>query len=274
MIKLSIILTATIKPAVIGGNFSMSERYEMYRSTLAYYAVTLGKQYNFVFVENSDADLLPLKREFSEKINIEFLQFAPSHCRDVPQLCIDEFDNSRGKGYNEYLMIKKALLSSETLHHSSHFLKITGRYAMINIITMIKEIERRCQADIVYMGDIKDTNLWYIFRVNRISHWGDSRFFVAQVSFYQQYMMNCFRDMCDYEYGKWAEDYFLNFSRQYRKDKRCLFRFRHQVQFNGVSGTINSSQLQKAIQQQDSFFNRLKNEVRHLLRILFPNIWF
>lgn len=42
MMKLSILLTATIKPSVVGGNFTVQERYEMYRSTLTFYSKECG----------------------------------------------------------------------------------------------------------------------------------------------------------------------------------------------------------------------------------------
>lgn len=59
--KLAILLTATIKPHVVGGNFSVAERAEMYASTLRYYAKTIGQEYPIVFVENSDYKLSMLK---------------------------------------------------------------------------------------------------------------------------------------------------------------------------------------------------------------------
>jgi hypothetical protein len=197
MMKLSILLTATIKPSVVGGNFTVQERYEMYRSTLTFYSKVVGKRYNFVFVENSNVDLTSLKKEFEDKLNIEFLQFTSNAVLSDSIFSVDKFDNTKGKGYNEYLMIKKAILQSKYLNEASHFLKITGRYAIL-----------------------------------------------------------------------------LNFSRQYRGDSRCIFRFRHQVQFNGVSGTVTSERLCQGIRTQASFSNRMKNEIRHILRVLFPNIWF
>ena len=38
----------------------------------------------------------------------------------------DDFDNSKGKGYNEFLMIKRGLEQSKSLSQCTHFLKITG----------------------------------------------------------------------------------------------------------------------------------------------------
>ncbi len=75
--KTAILLTATVRPQVSDANFSVPERMEMYRSTLAYYAKTLGKDYPVVIVENSDIDLSPWQQEFKDALRLEILQFTP-----------------------------------------------------------------------------------------------------------------------------------------------------------------------------------------------------
>jgi len=97
--KLGIILTATIKPNVTGGNFSTEERMGMYASTLRYYAGEIGKQYPIILLENSTANLSALKSEFTEKLNLTILQFRPNDSS-----AYEDFNPSKGKGYNEYLM--------------------------------------------------------------------------------------------------------------------------------------------------------------------------
>lgn len=133
--KLAILLTATIKVQVKGGNFSVAERAEMYASTLRYYAQTIGKSHPILFLENSDFDLSDFKQQFSHLLDIEWIQLLPSD--NIP------WNPQKGKGFNEYLMIKEGLMRSQKIKDCSHFLKITGRYAMVNIRTMIREIERR-----------------------------------------------------------------------------------------------------------------------------------
>lgn len=75
--KIAILLTATVRPQVSGANFSIPQRMEMYRSTLAYYAKTLGGEYPVVVVENSDADLSSWQQEFEDTLRLEILQFTP-----------------------------------------------------------------------------------------------------------------------------------------------------------------------------------------------------
>ncbi len=272
--NLGILLTATVKPNVKGGNFSVDERMEMYASTLRYYSREIGKDYPIILVENSDADLDALRLEFKDTLNLTIFQFRP----DNPQ-SYEGFDPSKGKGYNEYLMVKKAInYTPNTLLTSNltHFIKITGRYPMLNIRSIIREIGRRAEKKgILYMGDIKDTCVYKLIgRDTLSSHWGDSRFFMADINFYRDNLADCYLEMNDYEEGRWAEHYFLNLSRKHRKDPRFIFRFRTQVRFGGISGTLSSSQYRSGTRGYDSLPNRIKANIRQFLRILFPNIWF
>lgn len=244
---------------------------EMYHSTLQYYAKEIGRKYPIVLVENSDVDLSPWKHEFKDSLQLEILQFTPpqlQHNQEETTLEDYGFDNSKGKGYNEYLMIKLALERSEILRTCTHFLKLTGRYPMLNIQEMMGEMERRGK-DKLMMFDVKEFKLYEKLRGTSYgSRWGDSRFFLMSVDFYRKYLMNCYQEMDESIFGKYAEDYIYQLSVKYRKDKSCSFRFRHQVQFGGQGGA--------ACFHEDyaSFKNQAKNKLRRILRVLFPNIWF
>lgn len=87
-------------------------------------------------------------------------------------------------------------------------------------------------------------------------------------------MADCYLCMDDNKENCWAEHYFLNISRKNRKNENFIFRFNHQVQFDGVSGTITSEMLAKGVKRQNSLFSKIKNRIRYFLRILFPNFWF
>lgn len=263
--KLAILLTATIKVQVKGGNFSVAERAEMYASTLRYYAQTIGKSHPILFLENSDFDLSDFKQQFSHLLDIEWIQLLPSD--NIP------WNPQKGKGFNEYLMIKEGLMRSQKIKDCSHFLKITGRYAMVNIRTMIREIERR-GANLYFMGDIKDTNLYERIGRTSFGHWGDSRFWVSSVKFYSENIMNCYMEMDDSREGMWAEHYMLRMARSLKHDSKFSWRFRNQVRFNGIAGMLTSRDLASGKYRQDSFSNRVKGELRHILRLLFPSWWF
>lgn len=266
--KLAILLTATVRPQVKGGNFTEAQRMEMYTSTLQYYAETVGKKHPIVVVENSDADLSSWKSKYNDTLRLEIIQLTPPECNKAQDNAanFEQFDTNKGKGYNEFLMIKKACEQSETLRSCTHFLKITGRYPMLNICKMMVEAERRGEGK-VFFGDVKDTRLYEILHLNHEGHWGDSRFFVADVAYYREHLSDCYRWMDDNVYGRYAEDWVLQLSRQYRTDKRFCFRFRHQVQFGGRSGAAGYRE------DYGSLKKRLSNKGRRLLRVLFPDLW-
>ena len=266
MIKLAIILTGTISPSVKGGCFTSKERFDMYSSTLDFYALTIGKNYPIFFFENSNADLSIWKEKYKDTLDLTMLQFRPGTEEYI------DFDNSKGKGYNEYLMIKKGLLKMANTppnQQVTHFLKITGRYPMLNIKRILAEGKQKLsKGNTVFIGDIKDTCVYKLIGCKTLSsNWGDSRFFIAEINYYRNKMIDCYQEMNDYEEGRWAEHYFLRLSRQFRHDNRFLFRFKTQVRFGGVSGTSTMA-------SYDSKANRIKASVRQLGRILFPNIWF
>ena len=267
--KIALLLTSTVCPQVATGKFSESERMEMYHSTLQYYADTIGCDYPVVLVENSDADLTVWKEEFKESLRLEILQFVPLELQNSQSNREDYgFDNRKGKGYNEYLMIKLALERSESLKECTHFLKINGRYPMLNIREMLGEMQKRGKQKAM-MCDIKEFRLYEKLRGTSYgSRWGDSRFFLVAVDFYKQHLMNCYKEMDDRTYGKFAEDYLYNLSCKYRKDNRFIFRYRHQVQFGGQSGDAIFDE------HYASFRNVAKNKLRRILRVLFPQIWF
>lgn len=266
MTKIAIILTGTISPSVKGGCFTSTQRFEMYTQTLDYYAQTIGKSYPIIFLENSGANLSEWDNRYRKYLDLTVIQFTP----DTKEF--EGFDNSKGKGYNEYLMIKKGILKmANTPPHQqlTHVLKITGRYPMLNILSILAEAERRLRKnELVFIGDIKDTCIYKLVgRDTLSSHWGDSRFFIAEINFYKDSMIDCYIEMNDYEPDKWAEHYFLRLSRKFRNDPRFQFRFTTQVRFDGVSGAGSNA-------SYNSTSSRIKAYARQLGRFLFPNIWF
>lgn len=93
---------------------------------------------------------------------------------------------------------------------------------MLNITTMIREIIERA-SNKVFMGDIKDTNIYQLLGIKHEGHWGDSRFFVANVEYYRNEMADCYLCMDDNKENCWAEHYFLNISRKIERMKILFF---------------------------------------------------
>jgi hypothetical protein len=298
-IKVALLLTATVEVAVKNGNFTTAERMAMYTSTLRYYARELGRSVPIYVVENSNADLSPWRDEFKDSLDLTVMQFRPDDAE-----ASKGFDPSRGKGYNEYLMIKKGLAQiANTPPHQqvTHFMKLTGRYSTLNIHAMLREIYRRCRRrDTVFMCDVKDTSLYrslcramtvatawipgydvtesrgYKFLQHRERYangWCDSRFFVADVDYYRENIADIYSEMYDFEYGRIAEHRLCALSRRHRGDSRFVHRFTTQILFDGISGMMSSERLSDPNARQDSPASRLWSTLRQNWRRFLPFIW-
>jgi hypothetical protein len=268
-LKLGIVLTASVVPMVKGGNFTVAERMEMYMSTLRYYESVIGKKYPIFLLENTSADLSEMESAFKDSLDLTIIQYKPND-----PTAYEGFDVTKGKGYNEYLMITKfvkRLAETDLNRDVTHLLKITGRYPMLNIRKIIREIEKRAShRDIGFMDDVKDTEIYDFFHIpGRSSHYGDSRFFMFGKNFYLENLANFYTEMYDYTEGKYAEDCLFNLSCKYRKDRRCIWRFHTQVRFGGISGCQICNR-----EEYNSSINRIKAGVRQALRYIFPHIWF
>ena len=102
MNKLPLLMTASVSTrGMVGACFTDEEREKMYRESLMIYEKMLiggGETYKIVFVDNSGWDLSSIKSSVKENPSIEFLS-----------LDSEDFDVTKGKGYNELLLINKPL---------------------------------------------------------------------------------------------------------------------------------------------------------------------
>lgn len=166
-------------------------------------------------------------------------------------------------------MIAEGVKLSQTLRRSTHFMKITGRYAMTNIRDMIREVERRAEK-IYFMCDIKDT-LFYNLS-HKLWRMGESRYWVANVDYYHRYMLDLYRHM-DNQIWQIAEYEVYGFAMAHRNNCHFILRFRTQARFNGTRSGGDSADLIAGTRRQDSFQARMKANIRQLLRWLLPWIW-
>lgn len=116
--SIPILLTATVNPqGMKGANFDPQERFDMYVEALNFYA---KKGLKVVFAENSGSIAMVADRISAE--NVEMVDVSG-----------EEYDQSRGKGYNETILIHKAAMKSKFISLSGCFFKITGRLKLLNV---------------------------------------------------------------------------------------------------------------------------------------------
>lgn len=148
---------------------------------------------------------------------------------------------------------------------------------MLNVVRILKEVEHRFTRDtgLKFIGDVKDTCFYDLIGMKDAlaAHWGESRYFAAELEFWKNELADCYKEMYDYQWGKWAEFYMLELSRKFRNDKRFAFRFRTQVAFDGYCGTVSSEEMKNGKGSQNNSAERRKRFFRQIIRWLLPNLW-
>lgn len=123
--KMPILMTASVSTrGMKNACFTDEERETMYVETLTYYIQTLLKDKNvcLIFAENSGWDLnrLLLKIPSHRREQIEMIELAP-----------ELFDVTKGKGYNEILLMNMALEKSHLLRESYPANLVMGKYSCL-----------------------------------------------------------------------------------------------------------------------------------------------
>ncbi len=126
----TILLTACINP--LGMLFTELQDVELrkkhYIEAILFYLQNTS--FNIVFCNNSGEDIslevkeLITSKEFSR---LEFISYSGNN-----------YEKHLGKGYGEFEIIKKAVLSSTFINQSKYVLKITGRYIADDIESVVK----------------------------------------------------------------------------------------------------------------------------------------
>lgn len=135
---LPILLTASVDTrGMKGAKFLAEEREQMYVDTLNYYISDLSKRegnFTLIFAENSgwnkNSVIVKLKDSANVKVEYEALQ---------PEL----FDQSKGKSYNEMLILDLVSASNKSIREAGGFFKLTGRFPILNLYSLLKEVEKR-----------------------------------------------------------------------------------------------------------------------------------
>jgi hypothetical protein len=190
-----IILTATINPhprAICCLN-DPEQRKNQYKESLKLILRQIKEDQSVIFCENSNADL-------SEIRNLSKLYEKKGRTLIVQQVPEEYLLNFSGKGWGEGLILKRALESVTELANCKAFIKITGRYQILNLKRVLKIIERdACQ----------NTRLKFV-----CSRFSDSmkphvttEFFWSDLNFYRQNLMHAYKRVND-EAGHFLEHAF------------------------------------------------------------------
>ncbi len=265
MKKLPVLMTASVSThGMKGACFSDEQRESMYVGALSYYIENLlvDKNQKIVFAENSGWNIDSIKNKLPEydSQQIEFVS--------VPY---DLFDISKGKGYNELLLINKTVAQSKFIKEAGGFFKVTGRYPIYNLGYFVKRASEKMFGGKVKMyADIKDHKLYDWLRLGWCGHSFECRMFGVENDYYLANIAPLYSQCNDYD-DKLLEAVLFDYVKGEDRDKVSL-RFRREPHFGGMEGS--EVQAVSFSKNQDSFKGKLKRYVGNGIRIFLPFFYF
>lgn len=135
---LPVLLTASVDTrGMKGAKFSAQERGKMYVDTLNYYISDLSKRqgnFTLIFAENSgwSVESVTSKLHKAKNVDVEYEALDPNL-----------FDQTKGKSYNEMLILDLVSANNKTIKEAGGFFKLTGRFPILNLYHLMKEVDRR-----------------------------------------------------------------------------------------------------------------------------------
>lgn len=264
MNKVVLLITASVSTrGMKGGCFTDEERENMYVMALTYYVEHIlkkDKHRQIVFAENSGWNIESLKAKLPIFVEnkIEFISLDP-----------DEFDISKGKGFNEMLMINKALEISEFLKKSNCFFKVTGRYPIYNLNYFLEKADQilECQGFDMYC-DIKDHKLYDWFMPEWSGHSFECRLFGIK-NFYLTEIAPLYSSCNDYN-DSFMESVMFDFVK--RCNGKIKLRFKREAHLGGIEGSDNAAI--SFSKNQDSWQGKMKRMMGNLIRTFLPFFYF
>lgn len=274
---LPILMTASVSTrGMKGACFSDEERYKMYLETLRHYIsqffINSPKgNVKLVFADNSGWDLQTfhddLSKQFESEIinsNIEFISLPP-----------ELFDITKGKGYNELLMINLAIDKSVFINEMGAFFKVTGRYPILNLQRFVSTAIKAFDNGFSFYCDVKCHDLYRRLGLNWNSHTFEARLWGSTVEFYKKNIQSLYINCYDYD-GRFVEcilhDELCRMTDGFKHNKEAgmIVRFSREARFGGVEGSMSSAA--SFSKDQQSIKSRVKIVIGNFFRIFTP--WF
>lgn len=250
------------------------EREQMYLDTLTTYIKLILKypQYKIVFAENSGYDLSKIKNrlpEFDES-QLEFISLDP-----------EDFDITKGKGYNELLLINQALQKSRLLVENDGFVKITGRYPIYNVKYFIDKASQYISKGMNMYCDVKDHSIYRLLGLK----WNARSFYSVLYGVNKKYYLDSIADryveLNDYK-GYLVEDMLYDVVKDKYLDGRNRYagvvggtfkvRFNREPICGGLQGSRMDAWSFSA--DQNSIKSKLKRLIGNWFRWFLPWVWF
>lgn len=272
--NIPLLLTATINPnGMQGAKFAPEERLQMYIEALNFYIDKLSEysktsdtQY-IVFAENSGysgGGIVNLSNKH-QGVEIEYLNVGT-----------EDFKPHLGKGYNEYLLLHKAINRSKVIRRFGCFFKLTGRLKVLNITSLLNECHKKDGKNGVnlhFLADCKDHNVYELLHMPINGHMGECRYWYSTTKFFKEVIVPKYPQLNDFSSPRMlAEDMMLTVCREARGKAGCFDRFKTQARISGKGGhSLGKGMSFFYSTDNDSPALRLKCMLRQWLRWILPN---
>lgn len=262
MKSLPLLMTASISTrGMVGAMFSDAEREQMYISALKFYCGLLDvvPGLKIVFAENSGWDISALKESIPSchYNEVEFISLDPN-----------DFDISRGKGYNEVGIIDQAIKKSNFIRARGAFFKVTGRYPIYNIKYFLSKAARRFNKGYQLYADVKDHKIFDWIGNGWCGHAFECRLFAISTDLWNERISSNKEWLNDYE-GNLLEG--LMFDQLRSVDVKKSLRFRFEPRFGGIEGSdVNVSWQAR---DHSSLRSKVKLCIGNSVRVFLPWLW-
>ena len=257
-----------------GACYSSEEREKMYREAMAFYISDLlipDVDRKLVFTENSGWDLEDFKAAIKERFpsvmsRIEWISVDPTKC-----------DISKGKGYNELIMMTDAVNRSSFIQNAGAFMKVTGRYPVYNMRHYLEQAEHYIfENGYRYYGDMKDHKIYDILFPHNTSKWNghvaEEILEATTNGFYLDVLAPTYIQCNDYT-DDHIENVWFRLLKPYRgkRDSKMILRFDEEPNCGGRQGSTNTTLFFS--QDNQSIKARVKRGIRNFTRRFVPWLW-
>lgn len=257
-----------------GACYSSEEREKMYRDAMAFYIADLlmpDVDRKLVFAENSGWNLDEFKAAIREQFpsvmsRIEWISVDPTKC-----------DVSKGKGYNELIMMTDAVNRSAFIQNAGAFMKVTGRYPVYNMRHYLERAEHYIfEMGYRYYGDMKDHRIYDVLFPHNTQKWNGhvaQEVLIATTNdFYLQVLAPTYRDCNDY-IDNHIENVWFKLLKPHRgkKDSKMILRFDEEPNCGGRQGSTNTTLFFS--QNNQSILAKAKRCFRNFTRRFLPWLW-
>lgn len=256
-----LVLTATIDTRGMGG-LSVSDAHErerQYLETLSFY-LDRGWSRNIVFIENSGYNLSNFNH---------LTQKYPDINTEIISCNLNDFPRELGKSYGEMRMLDYAFDHSNLIAQSDGFIKVTGRFRLLNLDKLLHEAQRR--QPWVLFCDTKDHPVYDWLRNGWNGHSADTRFYIVTKEFYRKHFYGEYKHLNDSK-GLLVEGLFFQVIQSNYQKEKIIRRFKTEPEPDGQAGHRQISII--GTNDYSGWLAKSKRRIRQFGRWCFPWFWF